>query len=62
MLQDSNYENNDEVAAIAKIEQKLIKSGILKELINFFKKLIIPKRCLHLALKEHLQKYLMFDA
>ena len=29
MLQDLNYEKNDEIAAVAKIEQKLIRSGIL---------------------------------
>ena len=33
MLQDLNYEKNDE---IAQIEQKRIKSGISKELINCF--------------------------
>ena len=30
MLQDLSYEKNDEIAAIAEIEQKLIRSGILK--------------------------------
>ena len=30
MLQDLNYEKNDEIAAIAEIEQKVIISGILK--------------------------------
>ena len=29
MLQDLSYEMNDEIAAIAEIEQKLLKSGIL---------------------------------
>ena len=42
MLQDLNYEKNDEIAAIAKIKQKLIKSQILK-------------RYLYLALKEQLK-------
>ena len=49
MLQDLNYEKNDE---IAETEQKRKKSGISKELINFFKKSTIPKRYLHLVLKE----------
>ena len=30
ILQDLNYEKNDEIAAIAEIEQKVIISGILK--------------------------------
>ena len=47
ILQDLNYEKNDEIAAIAKIEQKLIKSGILK-------------KYLQLVLKEQL-KYLMLN-
>ena len=42
LLQDLNYEKNDEIAVTAKVEQKLIKSGILK-------------RCLHLVLKEQLK-------
>ena len=42
MLQDLNYEKNDEIAVIAKLEQKLIKSEILK-------------RYLHLVLKEQLK-------
>ena len=42
MLQDLNYEKNDEIAAIAKINQKLIKSQI-------------SKRYLYLALKEQLK-------
>ena len=51
MLQDLSYEKNDEIAAIAEIEQKLIQSGILK-------KSIVPKIYLHLASKEQLKKYL----
>ena len=47
ILQDLNYEKNDEIAVIAKIEQKLIKSGILK-------------KYLQLVLKEQL-KYLMLN-
>ena len=61
MLQDLSYEKNDEIAATAEIEQKLIKSGISKKLINFFKKLVIPKRYLHLVSKEHLKKYIMLN-
>ena len=38
MLQDLNYEKNDEIAAIAEIEQRLERSGISKELINYLKK------------------------
>ena len=48
MLQNLNYEKNDEIASIAKIEQKLIKPGILK-------------RRLRLASKEQLKKYLMLN-
>ena len=51
MLQDLSYEKNDEIAAIAEIEQKLIQSGILK-------KSIVPKIYLHLASKEQLKKIL----
>ena len=52
MLQDLNYEKNDEIAAIAEIEQRLERSGISKELINYLKKMIISKRYLHLGSKE----------
>ena len=52
MLQDLSYEKNDEIAAVAEIEQMLIKSGILK-------KLIIPKGYFHLVSKEQLKKYLI---
>ena len=62
MLQDLNYEKTDEIVAIAEIEQGLIKSGISKELINFFKNLIIPKRYSHLVSEEQLKKYLMLNA
>ena len=51
ILQDLNYEKNDEIVAIAKIELKLIRSGISKELISFFKNSIIPTKHLHLALQ-----------
>ena len=43
MLQDLNYEKNDEIAAIAKIELQLIRSGISKELIRLKKKQLFQK-------------------
>ena len=55
MLQDLNYENNNEIAVIVEIEQRLIKSGISKELIIFLKKLIILKRYLHLVSEQQLR-------
>ena len=50
MLQDLNYEKNNEIVEIAKIELKLQRLGASKKSINFFKKSIIPKRHLHLVL------------
>ena len=35
-LKDLNVSKHEEAAAIAEIEQNLIKSGISKELLNFF--------------------------
>ena len=35
-LEDLNILKHEEAATIAEVEQKLIKSGISKELINFF--------------------------
>ena len=61
MLQDLSYEKNDEIAAVAEIEQKLIRSGISKKLINFFKRSIIPRTYLHLVSEEQLKKYIMLD-
>ena len=58
-LEDLNFLKHKEAAAIAEIEQKLIRFGISKELINFFKKWIIPKRYSHLFLEEQLEKYIM---
>ena len=52
MLRDLSYDRNDEIAAIAEIEQRLIRSEISKELINFFKKSIIPREYLHLVLEK----------
>ena len=48
-LDDLNILKLEEAAAIAEIEQKLIRSGISKKLIIFFKKSYIPKRYLHLV-------------
>ena len=48
-LEDLNILKHEEVAAIAEIEQKLIRFGISKDLINFFKKSIIPRKYLHLV-------------
>ena len=50
MLQDLNYEKNDDIVVVAKIELKLQRLGASKKSINFFKKLIIPKKHLHLVL------------
>ena len=50
VLQDFNYEKNDEIAEIAKTDLKLQRLGASKKSINFFKNSIIPKRHLHLVL------------
>ena len=50
MLQDLNYEKNDEIVATSEI-----KSGILKELISFLKISIIPRKYLHLVLEKQLK-------
>ena len=50
ILQDLNYEKNDEIVEISKIELELKRLGILKKSINIFKKSIIPKKHLHPAL------------
>ena len=60
-LEDLNFLKHEEVAAIAEIEQKLKRFGISKEVINFFKKWIIPKKCLHLVLEEQVEKYIMLN-
>ena len=49
ILQDLNYEKNDEIVEIAKIELKLKRLGISKKSIDNFKKSIIPKKYLHLV-------------
>ena len=51
ILQDLNYEKNDEIVEIAKMELKSQRLGISKKLINFYKKSIIPKKHLHLVLQ-----------
>ena len=60
-LEDLNFLKHEEAAEIADIELKLIRSGISKELINFFKKSIIPRICLHLVSEEQLKKYIMLN-
>ena len=50
ILQDLNYEKNDEIVEIGKIELKLKRLGISKKSIDNFKKSIIPKKYLHLVL------------
>ena len=50
ILQDLNYEKNDEIVEISKIELELKRLEILKKSIIFFKKSIIPKKHLHPAL------------
>ena len=49
-LQGLNYAKNDEIVEIEKIELKLKRLRVSKESISFFKKSIIPKKCLHLVL------------
>ena len=44
------------IVVIAEIEQKRIKSGISKELIDFLKRSIIQKKYLHLVLQKQLKK------
>ena len=51
ILQDLNYEKYDEIVEIAKIELKLERLGISKESTDNLKKLIIPKKYLHLVLQ-----------
>ena len=48
-LQDLNYEKNDEIVEIARIELKSERLGAPKKSINFFKKAIIPKEHLRLV-------------
>ena len=50
-LQDLNYEKYDEIVELAKVELKLERSGISKISIDKLKKLIIPKKYLHLVLQ-----------
>ena len=61
MLQDLNYEKNYEIVAISEIEQKWIKFGISEKLINFLKRLVVPKKYLHLDLEKTANKHLMLN-
>ena len=54
-LEDLHFLKHEEIAAIAKIELELIRSGISKELISFLKKSIIPKKYLPLVSGEQLK-------
>ena len=60
-LEDVDFLKHQEIATIAKIELELIRSGISKKLIIFFKKLIISNKCLHLISEEQLKKYIMLN-
>ena len=51
ILQDFNFEKYDEIVEIAKIELKLERSGISKKSLDKCKKLVIPKKYLHLVLQ-----------
>ena len=51
LLQDLNYEKGAEIAEVKRIEIKLEALKTSKAIINAFKKLIIPKKYLHLILK-----------
>ena len=59
--EDLNFLKHKEAVSIAEIEQKLIRSGILKKLINILKKLIISKKYLHLVSEDQLIKYIMVN-
>ena len=50
ILQDLNYEKDDEIFEIVKIELELERLRISKKSINNFKKSVIPKKYLHLVL------------
>ena len=52
ILQDLNYEKNDETVEISRIELKLKRLGISEKSLNCFKRSIISKRHLHLVLQE----------
>ena len=47
---------HEEAAAIVEVEQRLIKSGISKELIIFLKRSIILRKYLHLVFKRTARK------
>ena len=48
-LQGLNYKKNDQIVKVAKIELKLKILRISREIIDYFKKSIIPKKYLHLV-------------
>ena len=50
ILQDLNYEKNDEIAEIAEMDLKLERLEISKKSSDNFKKLSISKKYLHLVL------------
>ena len=60
-LEDLDLLKHEEAVTTAEIEQKLIRSGISKELINSFRISIIPKKYLHLVSEEQLKKYIMLN-
>ena len=51
ILQHLNYEKNNKIVEIARIELKLKRFGISNQSIDIFKKSIIPKKYLHLVLQ-----------
>ena len=60
-LEDLNILKHEETAAIAEMEQKLIRFGILKELINFLERPIMLGKYLHLVSQEQLKKYIILN-
>ena len=55
-LEDLNTLKHEEAAEIAEIEQKLIKSGISTELINFFKKVDYSKQIFASCFRRTIKK------
>ena len=60
-LEVLHFLKHEEAALNAEISLELIRSGISKELINFLKKLIIPRKHPHLVLEGQLRKYIMLN-
>ena len=50
MLQDLDYEKNDEIVEVAKIELKLKRLEASKKSVDLFNRSFIPKKYLHLVL------------